>query len=148
MGEGVPTELSSRINRLKSRKRWEKHFGSWNQHVQRPSGWRKLPMKNPKDGLRGWNTEHRDACGTGCSGKKVPDVTWILSVFRALSPPPRAGRVPACRGRSECSGKWLEKLHREDVEKPVLTPCCCVVVPCSLPCVTTAPLYSVQAEPS
>lgn len=36
----------------------------------------------------------------------------------------RAGRVPACSGSSARSGKWLEKLHREDMEKPVLTPCC------------------------
>lgn len=71
----MPTELSSRIIRLKSRKRWEKHFRSWNQHGQRPSGRRKLPMKNPKDGLRGWSTGHRDARSTGCSGKKVPDAT-------------------------------------------------------------------------
>lgn len=29
--------------------------------MQRPSGRRKLPTKNRKDGLHGWNTEHRGA---------------------------------------------------------------------------------------
>lgn len=38
--------------------------------MQRPRGRRKLPMKNPKDGLPGWNTEHRG----GVVGDKAGEV--------------------------------------------------------------------------
>lgn len=69
----MPTELSFRTNRLKSRKRWEKHFRSWNQHGQRAQWQEEASMKNPKMALRGWSTGHGDGRSTGCSGKKVPD---------------------------------------------------------------------------
>lgn len=103
MGEVVPTELSSGINWLKSRKRWEKHLGSWNQHVQRPSGQRKLPMKNPKYGLRGCNTEYKGSMGGNQAAVVRRYQMWRESFlfsghFHHHQVLARASRVPTCRG--------------------------------------------------
>lgn len=127
MGEGVPTELSSRINRLKSRKRWEKHFRSWNQHGQRPSGRRKLPMKNPKDGLRGLSTGHRMHAARAAVVRRyqMRRESFLSSGhFHHHQVLARAGRVPACGARSACLESDLRSYTGRMWKSRCVTPGC------------------------
>lgn len=148
MGLGGPVSWVLGWIGLKSNQRWEEHFRSWNQHVQRPRGRRKLPMKNPKDGLPGWYTEHRGSVVGDKAGEVRRRQMWRESFLFSghfhrhalLRAPPCVSKSRRDRSRSADEADAQEGDLPEATERKWESPNSPLALnSCSLPCTTIAP---------